>query len=75
MHWSQSGQLMIMVILGGAGTLWGGALGAAALLLLEELLAGYTMHWQMGLGLLLLMVVLFAPRGLAGLAKRGGTKP
>lgn len=70
MHWSQSGQLMIMVIIGGAGALWGGALGAAALLLLEELLSGYTLHWQMALGLLLLAVVLFAPQGLTGLLRR-----
>lgn len=70
MHWSQSGQLMVMVIIGGAGSLWGGALGAAALLLLEEILAGYTLHWQMALGVVLLGVVLFAPRGLAGLWKR-----
>ena len=66
MHWSQSGQLMVMVIIGGAGALWGGPLGAAALLLLEELLSGVTLHWQLGLGALLLLVVLFAPRGLAG---------
>ncbi|MFY7867337.1 branched-chain amino acid ABC transporter permease [Roseateles sp.] len=71
LHWSQSGQLMIMVILGGAGTLWGGVLGAAVLLLLEEFLAGYTLHWQMALGLLLLAVVLLVPQGLAGLFARG----
>ncbi|MDM4764632.1 branched-chain amino acid ABC transporter permease [Pelomonas sp. SE-A7] len=70
LHWSQSGQLMVMVIIGGAGALWGGALGAAVLLLLEELLSSYTIHWQMGLGLLLLAVVLFAPRGVAGLWAR-----
>ncbi len=70
MHWSQSGQLMIMVIIGGAGSLWGGVLGAAALLLLEESLSAYTLHWQMGLGLLLLLVVLAAPQGLAGLLMR-----
>lgn len=70
MHWSQSGQLMVMVIIGGAGALWGGPLGAAALLLLEELLSGYTLHWQLGLGALLLLVVLYAPRGLAG-GRRG----
>ncbi|WP_334277244.1 branched-chain amino acid ABC transporter permease [Roseateles microcysteis] len=70
LHWSQSGQLMVMVIIGGAGALWGGALGAAVLLLLEELLSTYTIHWQMALGLLLLFVVLFAPRGVAGLWKR-----
>ncbi|MBY0236585.1 MAG: branched-chain amino acid ABC transporter permease [Burkholderiaceae bacterium] len=66
LHWSQSGQLLIMLILGGAGALWGGVLGAAVLLLLEEVLSGYTLHWQMVLGLLLLLVVLFAPKGLAG---------
>lgn len=71
MHWSQSGQLMVMVIIGGAGALWGGPLGAAALLLLEELLSGYTLHWQLGLGALLLLVVLYAPRGLAGLGWKG----
>lgn len=70
MHWSQSGQLMVMVIIGGAGALWGGPLGAAALLLLEELLSGYTLHWQLGLGALLLLVVLYAPRGLAGVWRR-----
>lgn len=70
MHWSQSGQLMVMVILGGAGALWGGPLGALVFLLLEELLSGLTLHWQMGLGLILLAVVLWAPRGLAGLLAR-----
>jgi branched-chain amino acid transport system permease protein len=70
MHWSQSGQLMVMVIIGGAGALWGGPLGAAVLLLLEELLSGYTLHWQLGLGALLLLVVLYAPRGLAGVWRR-----
>ena len=70
MHWSQSGQLMVMVIIGGAGALWGGPLGAVALLLLEELLSGYTLHWQLGLGALLLLVVLYAPRGLAGVWRR-----
>lgn len=69
LHWSQSGQLMVMVIIGGVGALWGGALGAAVLLVLEELLSTYTIHWQMGLGVLLLAVVLFAPRGIAGLWK------
>lgn len=58
---------MVMVILGGAGALWGGPLGAAVFLLLEELLSGVTIHWQFALGAILLAVVLFAPRGLAGL--------
>ena len=67
LHWAQSGQLMVMVILGGAGALWGGPLGAAVFLLLEELLSAYTLHWQLALGALLLAVVMLAPQGLAGM--------
>jgi branched-chain amino acid transport system permease protein len=63
MHWTQSGQLMVMVIIGGAGALWGGLLGAVGLLVLEEVLSGYTEHWHMPLGVVLLAVVLFAPKG------------
>jgi len=67
MQWSQSGMLMVMVILGGVGHLYGGVLGAAAFLLLEEVLGHTTEHWQLGLGAMLLAVVLLAPRGLASL--------
>ena len=70
LHWTQSGTLMVMVILGGVGTLWGGVLGAAGLLLLEEVVAAYTVHWQFYVGWVLLAVVLFAPRGLVGLLAR-----
>jgi branched-chain amino acid transport system permease protein len=77
LHWVQSGTLMIMVILGGVGRFWGGPIGAAVLLVLEEvfsaspLLGPYALHWQLPVGLILLAVVLFAPQGLAGaLAKR-----
>ncbi|MCC7549109.1 MAG: branched-chain amino acid ABC transporter permease [Burkholderiales bacterium] len=72
LSWTQSGMLLTMVILGGVGYLWGGVMGAAALLLMEELLAAYTIHWQLGLGLVLLAVVLFAPNGLATLARAAG---
>jgi branched-chain amino acid transport system permease protein len=74
LYWTQSGSLMIMVILGGVGYLYGGVLGAIALLVLEEVVSGYTIHWQLGVGAVLLAIVLFAPRGLAGLAegRRGG---
>ncbi|MBC5785315.1 branched-chain amino acid ABC transporter permease [Ramlibacter sp. USB13] len=67
LHWTQSGTLLVMVILGGTGSLWGGAAGAVALLLLEEVLAAYTGYWAFWTGWVLLAVVLFAPRGLAGL--------
>lgn len=77
LHWPQSGMLLIMVILGGVGTLWGGALGATVLLLLEELVSTYTIHWKLGVGFVLLMVVLFAPDGLATVwrAVRGEARP
>jgi branched-chain amino acid transport system permease protein len=64
MQWSQSGILMMMVILGGVGHLYGGVWGAIVFLLLEETLSHFTIHWQLGLGALLLMVVLLLPNGL-----------
>ena len=73
MHWSQSGALMVMVIVGGVGHLYGGLLGALALMLLEELAQGYTIHWQFGVGAVLLLVVLAAPRGLMGLFARSSS--
>jgi branched-chain amino acid transport system permease protein len=59
LHWTKSGELMIMVILGGVGTWLGPAFGAAALVLLETSLAGFTEHWQIILGPVLLGIVLF----------------
>jgi len=67
MHWTRSGEIMFMVILGGIGTTTGPVLGAFVLLLLEDVLAGWTEHWQIILGPFLILVVLFARRGLAGL--------
>ncbi|MEO6745578.1 MAG: branched-chain amino acid ABC transporter permease [Caldimonas sp.] len=67
LHWTQSGTLMVMVILGGVATVWGGLVGAAALLLLQEVLAAYTEHWEFWTGWVLLAVVLFARQGLVGL--------
>lgn len=69
--WQQSGHLMMMVILGGVGQFWGGVLGALVLSLVEEILQDLTIHWQLGVGLILLFIVLFAPKGLAGLMRRG----
>ena len=73
MNWTRSGELMFMVILGGIATAAGPVLGAAALLLLEDLLQGWSVlpkwvhdHWQLYLGVILVLVVLFARRGLAG---------
>jgi len=67
MHWTRSGEIMFMVILGGMGTLVGPVIGALVLLLLEDVLSAWTTHWQMVLGPILVLVVLFAKRGLVGL--------
>lgn len=65
LQWTQSGTLLVMVIVGGVGALYGGVVGAAALLLLEEVLSHFTHHWHAALGLMLLVVVFRAPRGIA----------
>lgn len=70
MSWQRSGELVIMVLLGGMGTLYGAVMGAAAFVLAEEWLSGLTEHWKMIFGPLLVLVVLFARGGLVGLAAR-----
>jgi branched-chain amino acid transport system permease protein len=66
MHWTRSGEVLMMVILGGMGSLFGPVLGAVAYLVLEQLLSGFTSHWQAILGPILVLVVLFAKRGIFG---------
>ena len=70
MSWQRSGELLIMVIFGGIGTLNGAIIGAAAFLLTEEWLSGVTEHWKVIFGPLLVLVAVFAPGGLLGLAAR-----
>jgi branched-chain amino acid transport system permease protein len=69
-HWTQSGSLMVMVILGGTGYFFGGAIGAVVMLMLEEVLSSYTIHWQLIVGAVLLAVVLLLPHGVASLYHR-----
>ena len=71
MHWTRSGDLIVMVVLGGMGSLFGPVVGAVALLVLEEALSGITEYWQIILGPLLLLVVLFARGGIMGLLSKG----
>lgn len=70
MHWTQSGELLIMVVLGGAGTIFGPVIGAFALIALGSLLASWTEHWQIVLGPCIVLLALTFRGGLARL--RGG---
>lgn len=67
MHWTVSGEILVMVVLGGMGTLFGPILGAAALLLVETVLSHYTEHWMLFLGPSLVIVVLYARQGIFGM--------
>ena len=67
MTWQRSGELIMMVVVGGMGTLSGGIVGAAIFLLLEEVLSGFTQHWKLALGIILILIVLFRrPAGGGG---------
>ena len=70
MHWSRSGEIMVMVILGGIASLFGPVIGAALYLAFESVLARLTEHWQAILGPLLILIVLFAKAGLFGALAR-----
>ena len=70
MHWTRSGDLIFMVVLGGMGSLFGPVFGAVGFLLLEEILSGFTEHWQVIFGPLLVLLVLFARGGLDALLDR-----
>ena len=70
MHWQRSGELILMVLLGGSGTRHGPIVGAIAYLLLEESLARFTEHWKVILGPLLVVLVLFGRGGIAGILER-----
>jgi branched-chain amino acid transport system permease protein len=70
LFWTTSGEALLMVSIGGAGTLGGPVLGAAAFIGLQSLLSSYTEHWTLILGAAFIGFVLWAPEGLLGLARR-----
>jgi len=70
MHWTRSGELIFMVVLGGMGSVFGPIFGAITFLLLEEFLSDLTEHWQIVFGPFLILVVLFARGGIDGLLGR-----
>lgn len=67
MHWTRSGDLIVMIVLGGIGSLFGPLIGAVTLLMLEEGLSRVTEYWQIIVGPLLLFIVVYAHGGIDGL--------
>lgn len=67
--WTTSGEALLMVIIGGTGTLGGSVLGAAAFILLQSLVSTYTERWMTILGLTFILFVLFAPGGIVGVLR------
>ncbi len=74
MHWTRSGDLIVMIVLGGMGSLFGPLIGAVTLLMLEEGLSRITEYWQIIVGPLLLFVVIYARGGIEGALAGGPAK-
>ncbi|MCZ7655918.1 MAG: branched-chain amino acid ABC transporter permease [Rhodocyclaceae bacterium] len=81
LSWHKSGQVMMMVILGGMGTLFGPVIGAFAFVLLQEAFSNqaffgaWAKYWQLAMGIFIILVAMYLPQGLAGVLQRLGRKP
>ena len=71
MHWTRSGELIFMVVLGGMASILGPLTGALVFWLISEILARFTEHWHIIFGPFLILVVLLSPRGIDGLLSKG----
>ncbi len=69
--WTRSGELIFMVLLGGSATLVGPVVGAAIFVVLEEVLSTFTIYWQLPFGIMLILSVLFARKGLLSVFLKG----
>ena len=74
MFWVFSGQALMMVTIGGIGTLVGPILGAMVFILIQEILSSYTEHWMIFTGVVFVLIVIFLPGGLVGTARRLGVR-
>lgn len=80
LHWSTSGDIVIMTVLGGAGTLYGPAIGVVVFEVLKETLSAYTVHFYGLVGIIFILTTLFMPAGIHGvfdaaLARWGRKRP
>jgi branched-chain amino acid transport system permease protein len=70
LHYSQSGDFVMMAVMGGMRTFWGPLLGAAVFVIVQDYLSSITVNWMSFVGMLFVLVVLFFPRGLLGFIRR-----
>ena len=75
LYWTQSGDFVIMAVLGGMRSFWGPLLGAAVFVVLRDFLSSWTVNnWMAFLGAVFMLSVLFFPRGMLGMLKRRGVE-
>jgi branched-chain amino acid transport system permease protein len=70
LHWEQSGEFVIMAVLGGMRAFWGPLVGAVIFVLLQNYVSSQTQNWMWFIGLFFVVIVLFFPRGILGIARR-----
>jgi branched-chain amino acid transport system permease protein len=70
LHWTQSGDFVLMAVMGGMRSFWGPLIGAAIFVIAQDSLSSFTGDWMFYIGLIFVLVVLFMPRGIAGLLQR-----
>jgi len=72
LYWTQSGDFVIMAVLGGMRTFWGPLIGAAVFVALQDYVSSRTENWMSVIGLVFVLVVRFFPRGILGMLHSGG---
>ena len=70
LHYNLSGEIVIMVVMGGMRSFWGPLVGAAIYVVLQDYISSMTANWMSFIGLLFVLVVMFFPRGILGMLKR-----
>ncbi|HXL84693.1 MAG TPA: branched-chain amino acid ABC transporter permease [Casimicrobiaceae bacterium] len=70
LRWDQSGNFVIMAVLGGMRSFWGPLIGAAIFVVLQDYVSSHTENWMSFIGLFFVLVVLFFPRGVLGIIRR-----
>lgn len=73
LYWTQSGDFVIMAVLGGMRSFWGPLIGAAIFVVLQDYLSSQTENWMSFVGIFFVLIVLFFPRGVLGALKRKAT--